>query len=204
MSIRSLTALAVERDRAPLGTRALGGSRGTVGPPLPTPAPGGTSAGSASVPQSFVDALTSAIPTEPLAAYTAVIGIVTAAVSDAHSFLPFRWLTFAGFLVLTAVATMVSYRSKSSAASPGEPNASAGNERPVPWLELGTALVAAAAWGLAMPGGPLSAQLTGPAELIATGTTVILGAALVTVAAGPLTSGTSINRPPVDTPQPPP
>jgi hypothetical protein len=42
-----------------------------------------------------------------------------------------------------------------------------------------------------MPGGPLSAQLTGPAELIGTGTSS--GAALVTGAARPLTTGTSIN-----------
>ncbi|MDT7706423.1 MAG: hypothetical protein QOG20_2030 [Pseudonocardiales bacterium] len=202
MSIRALTALAVERDRADAGTPALGGSRGGEPTTSPTAAEtNGTSPGPAAtgVPQSFTDALTSAIPTEPLAAYTALIAVVTAAVgSDPRSYLPFRWWAFFGFLGLTAAATVIGYRQKSIAASPSETNASAGNQRPAPWLELGTALVAAAAWGLAMPGGPFSAQFTGPAQLLATGSTLVLGASLVTLAATPLTRGTEINRTPAD------
>jgi hypothetical protein len=73
-------------------------------------------------------------------------------------------------------------------------DASKGNDRPIPWLELATALVAGGTWGIAMPGGPLSAAFTGPAEAIATGSTVVLGASLVALAAGPLKNGTSVNR----------
>ncbi|MDT7707391.1 MAG: hypothetical protein QOG20_2998 [Pseudonocardiales bacterium] len=60
--------------------------------------------------------------------------------------------------------------------------------------DAGTALVAAATWGLAMTGGPLSATLTGSAEAIGTGTTTVLGAALITIAANALKSGTNVNH----------
>jgi hypothetical protein len=53
MSIRSMSNLAVERDKAAPGMPAKGGAAGAEG---------------AEVSQQFVDALTSAIPTEPLSA----------------------------------------------------------------------------------------------------------------------------------------
>lgn len=191
MSIRALTALAVERDRADEGAPALGGKRGTAAPPA-APAAGPDAE---AIPQSFVDTLTSAIPTEPLVAYTAVVGIVTAAIgTDTRGYLPFRWCAFVVFLVLIAAAVIVSYRAKATTKDADGIAASKRNARDVPVLELATALVAGGTWGMAMPGGPLSATFTGPMELIATGSTVVVGAFLVTLAAGPLKTGTDINR----------
>ncbi|MGZ6616958.1 MAG: hypothetical protein ACXVFQ_21345 [Solirubrobacteraceae bacterium] len=95
MSIRSLSNLAVERDKAEPGTAALGGS-------------GGASGGE--VPQQFVDALTSAIPTEPLSAYTAAVGVVAGL--KAGNYLPFRWSAFAVFLIVTAASIVISYEAK--------------------------------------------------------------------------------------------
>jgi hypothetical protein len=74
MSIRSLSNLAVERDKAPPGEAAMGGAGG---------------AADGQVPQQFADVLTSAIPTEPLSAYTAAVGVV-AGLKTAN-YLPFRW-----------------------------------------------------------------------------------------------------------------
>lgn len=175
----------------------MGGKRTTS-----TPGSGGQPAAAAGIPQSFIDTLTSAIPTEPLAAYTAVIGIVTAVTDSATgNYLPFRCGAAAVFVVLTAAAVLISYRSKAAAASPPSttpaprwlPKRMAGQQgRPVPWPELLSAVVAAAVWGAAMPGGPLSVAFTGPAEAITTGSTAVVGAVVVSFLAGQLTKGVGL------------
>src|SRR5580700_5970107 len=57
----------------------------------------------APVAQQFVDVLISAIPTEPLAAYTAIVGITVGSIdiSHPHSYLVFRWFSYAAFLIFT-------------------------------------------------------------------------------------------------------
>src|SRR4051794_35919028 len=103
MSIRTLTALAVERDRAAPGTSAKGGQRGEL-----------ASTPGAAVAQTYVDALTSSIPTEPLTAYTALVGIYTASLgTNSAAYLPLRWWAYGGFLALTALTVVVSYYQKS-------------------------------------------------------------------------------------------
>jgi hypothetical protein len=189
MSIRSLSALAVARDAAPAGKPA-GGGGGTA---AVTPAGGQQVAAASEVPQSFTDVLVSAIPTEPLTAYTALVGITVGAVdqSKPQSYLAFRWWAYAVFLVVVLVAVWVAYRRKSKEATT-DPKAA--NPRPLsfPWAEACAALLAAGGWGLAMPGSPLNAQLTGTPRTLAIATVVIGVAALLTLAFAPqLKVGTS-------------
>jgi hypothetical protein len=162
MSIRSLTSLAVERDIAPPGQLAKGGAGG---------------AGGGAIPQQFTDAITSAIPTEPLAAYTAVVGVV-AGVTTGDSYLPFRWAALAAFLVVIAAAVYVSYLTK---ATLGPRSLKEGNRRTFPAIELASALIAGLAWGLAMPGSALNVALKGNAATIAAASIAIGGAAVLSL-----------------------
>lgn len=95
MSIRSMSNRAVERDKAAPGKSAKGGAAGAEG---------------AEVSQQFVDALTSAIPTEPLSAYTAAIGVVAGL--KAGNYLPHRWGAFGVFVIVTALSVIISYETK--------------------------------------------------------------------------------------------
>ena len=198
MSIRSLTSLAVERDRANPGAAVPGGG----GPPAPVPAavvaaPGAPAAAAPAVPQvpqRFVDVLISAIPTEPLAAYTALVGVAVGAIDIAHprAYLPFRWWCYIGFLVLTVLAVGISYLRAFPAPSTGAPPPPKSTKRLFPWAEGGAALIAAAAWGLAMPGSALNVQLTGTARTLAVATIVVLAASVLSLLFAPqLKTGTS-------------
>lgn len=107
MSVRSLAVLAVERDKATAG-HAAGGGGGAAAVAGPR---GGHRGGREAVPQSFTDVVVSAIPTEPLAAYTALVGIVIGAVGldDAGSYLPFRWGAYGVFLAIVVAAVWLAY-----------------------------------------------------------------------------------------------
>lgn len=171
MSIGSLTTLAIEREKAPPQTVAKGGGAG---------------AGNGQLPQTFKDALTSAIPTEPLAAYTAAIGLLTGIAASSGKYLPFRWSAFALFLIITGVSVEVSYTLKRKSPGPvgvTAPNPAAGHPHPkprtIPALEIFAALLAATAWGLAMPGSALNTQLTGNVATISAGAIAIGGAAVL-------------------------
>ena len=182
MSVRSLTALAVERDRADPGSDAMGGQRGEI-----AGVPG------APVPQTYVDALTSSIPTEPLSAYTALVGAYTAILgSSSTPYLALRWWAYAGFLAITLLSVIVSYlrKSRREVGASGS-NASNGRQRVVPYLELFAALVAAAAWGMAMPDSPLDVTIGDPARTLAKTTIIIGGAAVVALVATPMTKATN-------------
>jgi hypothetical protein len=176
MSVRSLAALAVARDAAPAGQPAGGGGGAAAVAPGGQP---GAGAG-ATVPQGLVDVLTSAIPTEPLAAYTALVGITAGAVGSANTYLPFRWWAYAVFLVVVFISVWVAYRRASKAAG-------VGNQRKLsfPVTEAAAALLAASGWGLAMPGSPLNVQLTGTPRTLASASIVIGIGALLTLAFGP-------------------
>jgi hypothetical protein len=172
MSIGSLTTLAIEREKAPPQTVAKGGSAGAANGQLP---------------QTFKDALTSAIPTEPLAAYTAAIGLLTGISASSGKYLPFRWSAFALFLIITGVSVELSYTLKRKSPGPvgvTAANAAADNPHPkpprtIPALEIFAALLAATAWGLAMPGSALNTQLTGNVATISAGAIAIGGAAIL-------------------------
>lgn len=186
MSIRSLTALAVERDRADPGTAAMGGQRGEI-----SGTPG------KEVPQTYIDALTSSIPTEPLSAYTALVGVYAATIgSGSAAYLPLRWWAYAGFLVITAASLLISYYHKSRRTlDDNKANASNDRQRRLPIPELLAAVGAAAAWGLAMPEGPLDVVLGDPVRTLTKATIAIGGAAIVALLATPLTTATNRGSP---------
>ncbi len=50
-------------------------------------------------------------------------------------------------------------------------------------------MLAAAAWGLVLPGGPLTVLLTGNAETLTVSSIIIGAGAIVALAGGPLTRG---------------
>jgi hypothetical protein len=194
MSIRSLTALAVEREKAlPTASTVSGGSGG---------------AGNGSVPQSITDTLTAAIPTEPLAAYTAAIGILVGIpITGVHAvdkYIPFRWGVFAAFLVLTFVTILVSYTTKKNSAAPIGVSATADGKknqpRKLPGLEMSAALIAASAWGLAMPGSALNTELSGNVAKITAASIAIGGSALLALVSMGLTKPSSTTTKPTPPP----
>jgi hypothetical protein len=165
MSIRSLAALAVARDKAAPSAPAAGGGGAAAAAPPP---------GAPVIPQSFADVLVSAIPTEPLSAYTAIVGIAVGTVdlNNPRSYLGFRWGCYGAFLVLTLLAVAVSYSKKANG-----PQGPVGRRR-FPWAEGASALIAAGAWGLVMPGSALNVQLTGTVRTL-TSASIAVGAAAV-------------------------
>ncbi|MGH3430690.1 MAG: hypothetical protein ACRDQZ_24515, partial [Mycobacteriales bacterium] len=186
MSIRSLAALAVARDKAPRG-KAAGGGAAEAAVTQPSGAAGGRLAGTpperGGAPQQFVDVLVSAIPTEPLAAYTALVGVTVGALSppDARAYLPFRWSAYGVFLgVIISTVWIAYYR-----ASRGPAGTSRCNRRGFPLAEVSVALVAGAAWGLAMPGSPLDALFTGTAHTLAAAVIIIGATAVLTLLQAP-------------------
>lgn len=145
MSARSLAELAVERDVRPVGEET----------------------GSAT------EVLVAAIPSETLAAYTALVGIVLAADVGA-GYGAFRWSAYVLFVAFAFLAPYAGYhRTVTSPQSP--PDA---DHRRFPVLECAVAALAAAAWGLVMPGSPLSIVLAGNALVFATAA-IVLGVTTV-------------------------
>jgi hypothetical protein len=139
-----------------------------------------------SVAENSTQVLAAAVPTEALAAYTAVIGVVLAAnIGSAYG--PFRWSAYVTFVALAVLAPPLALcKHRSAAAGKGY--------RKLPILECLTAGVAAAAWGLIMPGSPLTLVYKGNALVFAT-TAILVGAtALLGLASQRL--GTANNRVP--------
>jgi hypothetical protein len=117
-------------------------------------------------------ALIATIPTETLAAYTAVVGTVLAA-DIASQYGPFRWAIFGVFILLAFLAPMLAYRRPEASA-----DGTGASRRTVPLLECAAAALAAAAWGLVMPGSPLTIVVDGNALIFAT-VSIVVGAAAV-------------------------
>ena len=142
MSAKSLAQLATDRDMKPPGD---------------------------SVVEDSSDVLVAAVPSEALAAYTALIGIVLAAnIGTAYG--PFRWSAYGAFVALAVLAPIVLFKHRTAGSDK--------ESRTLPILECLTAAVAAAAWGLVMPGSPLTMILKGNASVFAT-TAILVGAAAV-------------------------
>lgn len=160
MSARSLAQLAVDRDVSRPGD---------------------------SVASNNTDVLVAAVPSEALAAYTAVIGVVLA--SDIGSgYGPFRWSAFGAFVALAVLAPVVFFRNRASE--------SERNTRHAPYFECITAGVAAAAWGLVMPGSPLAMIFKGNALVFATTAILVGGATVVGLATQPLSTANGKNPAP--------
>jgi hypothetical protein len=142
MTIRSITALAAQRDlRVPSST---GGP-----PPAPEAAAAATQPGSET---GQLDTLSAAIPSDVAALYTSVVGVLAGVLqsnADA-SYLPLRWGLYGGCLLATLIAVIGSYRSLSN------------RKRKLPWAETITALTAFAFWGLVVPESPLYFLLKTP------------------------------------------
>jgi hypothetical protein len=167
MSLRTLSAIAVERDEATPPTAAPApGARPPGTPPVPAPAP------DASTLSAATGTLIAAIPGEVLAPYSALVGVIvsTNTAKDDHAAL--RWWVFgvaAALVVVTLLAGF--YRNKSATG------------RAFPFVETVAATIAFAAWGLAMPGSPLSIDVTGDDLTIATAVIALGGAFMVTLVA---------------------
>ncbi|MFC5138195.1 hypothetical protein ACFPK1_08125 [Actinomycetospora rhizophila] len=125
-----------------------------------------------------------------MAAYTAYIAVVETVTSEQARFLSTRWWAFGGFMALTLLAVLVAYyRKLKQARGPRQTEHPIG--RWVPITELAPAILAAGAWGLALPGGPLSASLTGDQSTLTVSAIIIGGGALVALTAAPARQATN-------------
>jgi hypothetical protein len=161
MSVRSLSTLAVLRD-APLpaaGATAAGATGTTDGATA-----GATAGGSPTSLVSATDALVHAIPSEVLAPYTALVAIVVSQATSSDTYRALRWWLFGVTLLLVGVYLAVSfYRDP-------------GHTRRFPAVETVAAMAAFAAWGLVMPGSPLSIHVTATRLTIVSAVIAIGGA----------------------------
>lgn len=172
MSLQALSQRAVWRDTAPplppLGTTAgepVGG-----GEPVEATGP----AVAAAQLQKATNALTTAIPTEVLGPYTAIVAIIVANSSRFDSLAALRWWTYGVSMAFIVVYEFVTYRRSST------------TKRRLPWVELSGALIAFAAWALAMPGSPLTISVHAADFAIASAMIAIGGAALLGLISFPL------------------
>ncbi len=166
MSASRTADIAVERDQTPPGE------------PIGTPA---------------TQVLTSAIPTEVLAAYTAAVGVVLAA-DIGTGYGAFRWAAYGAFIGLAAIFPLSVYRQRVAKTTDKD------QKRAVPIPECLMAAFAAAAWGLVMPGGPLSTVLAGNALVFGTAAIALGGAIVLGFATPFLTTGNSKAAPASGTP----
>ena len=167
VSAKSLAQLAADRDTTPPGQ---------------------------SVVKDSTDVLVAAVPTEALAAYTAVIGVVLAA-NIGVSYGPFRWSAYGAFIALAVLAPLLLVKRRAAATDK--------DMRKLPVPECLTAGVAAAAWGLVMPGNPLTMIVKGNALVFATTAILVGTAAVISLAAQQLGTANSRNVPPTEATVPP-
>jgi len=132
--------------------------------------------------QSARGVLSKAIPTEVLAGYTAIVGVVVGTIKVTHAdpspnqLVGLRWGLFGGFLAFTSLAVVGSYLRKRADA----------RHRKLPFLEVLAATIAAAAWGLVMPGNPLVVDMSAQVTTIATTIITIVGGGIVASLSVPL------------------
>ena len=153
MSLRSMSAVAVQREAGrPRKTRAAAESTRVE----PAPAEAATT----TIPQSWGDMLVNAIPSEVLGVYTPLVGIVVGTIDTGDDELStLRWILYFAFLVIVIVWLGIAYFTRTTKEE---------RKRKFPWVETISAVVAFAAWGLVMPGSPLSIDMSGDELTIAT------------------------------------
>jgi uncharacterized membrane-anchored protein len=104
--------------------------------------------------QKRTDLLIHAIPTEVLAPYTALVGGIVATIDPGENDQAFlRWTIYVVGLAAIALYLGVSYARQRAQDS----------KRKFPWAGTLAAIAAFAAWGLVMPGSPLSLEVSGDA-----------------------------------------
>lgn len=153
MSIRSLTAMAVQRDA------------GVPRKPVKNKKPVDAADDTKGVQQGYADVLISSIPTEILAPYTFIVGVI---VAQDDEYLGVRWGVYVGFFLLVGATLYGSYKRERGA-----------KKRRFPVAEASAALIAFAAWGLVMPGSPLSAELSGGDLTVATTLITVVSAVVI-------------------------
>jgi hypothetical protein len=156
MSMRSLTTIAAQRNQGR--------------PQKAEPDPREEEDTKKTVEGGFLDVLVAAIPTEPLALYTFLAGVVVGTIDLGESQrLGLRWGIYVGGLVFVAAWLISGWFGQR-----GGPTKST-----FPAAELSTASVAFAAWGLVMPQSPLAAELSGDNRVIWTAIITVVGVALL-------------------------
>lgn len=168
MSVRSLSQLAIRRDVAPPGNpipAGLSPSAGQGGTPLP----------SGDAVTAYADALVAQIPTEVVAAYTAVMAVVAEVIPATDAYLPARVAIVVGTVVFAPAAVIAAYFASGGRAVKW-PQGGGNPSRHVPLLEPLGAAIAAAAWALSTPTSPLAAALSGGGFAIAAAC-IVIGAA---------------------------
>jgi hypothetical protein len=124
--------------------------------------------------QGYRDLLITAIPVEPLALYTFLVaGIVTTIKEDSNQHLTMRWIIFAATGTFIVAWMLASYLRQ-----PGK------QKRKVPLVEIASAVVAFAAWGLVMPESPLAAELSSENQTIWTFIITAAGAGILGLLTG--------------------
>ncbi len=116
--------------------------------------------------RSYFSTLVAAIPTEPLALYTFLVATIVATIEpggDEHLFL--RWVIYLAMIGVIVLWLWSSYRR----------NRDSQESRSFPVLETMSAVVAFAAWGLAMPESPLNAALSSDNRTIWTAIVTVVG-----------------------------
>lgn len=116
--------------------------------------------------RSYLSALVAAIPTEPLALYTFLVATIVATIEpggDKRLFL--RWAVYLAMIGVIVLWLWSSYRR----------NQDSQGSRSFPVLETASAVVAFAAWGLAMPESPLNAALSSDNRTIWTAIVTVVG-----------------------------
>jgi len=163
MSLSRLSAVAVQREK---------------GPPQRAKKKPKTAAETQSTEkQGYVDLLVAAIPTEPLALYTFVVGGIVATIDSGEGKrLALRWAIYGVTIVFIALWLALAYRRRTDA----------GRKRTFPFVEIVAAIVAFAAWGLVMPESPLNAELSGDDRVVATVLITGAGAAVLSLITGKL------------------
>jgi hypothetical protein len=178
MSLMSLAEVAVERDSVARNGDGQGGD---------------DQSGLASATAMLVHT----VPTEVLAPYTALIAVIIATIGTSQDhYESLRWWLYGVTTGLVIITLLVAFL-----------RASPGGGRRFPLTEITTATIAFAAWGLVMPGSPLSLDVSGSALTISTATIAIAGAFLITLISPTLAKPSSkapVNPPPNQDANPPP
>jgi hypothetical protein len=163
MSMNRLTAVAVQREK--------GGARRSARRPASKDDARKTES------QGYLDLLITAIPTEPLALYTFLVGGIVATIDKGETQrLDLRWWIYGVMIAFIVLWLVASYRRR--------PSAQRG--RQLPFAEILAAVVAFATWGLVMPESPLNAELSGDDQTIWTLIITVGGTALLGLITGSL------------------
>jgi uncharacterized protein YegP (UPF0339 family) len=163
-------------------------------------------------------ALVTAIPSEILAAYTAVLGVVTALAADKDPgrYLPFRFAWYAAWILITPIVATWLYRHKAlqntKTINPPRQLVGAEASKAGPKMEgqpatlrgfyiapdISAPTIAAAAWFTAMPGSPWQAFSGSTTFAITSAVAATVGALLLGLTTRTLTTGLGRAKVPAD------